>query len=324
VKSFGLATQMNSQPEDLLRGKQVVFLVGAPRSGTTWLQLLLSRSPSIVTAQETHLFNGYLRSMVDQWDRDRVTRALVGVTLVLDDEEHRVLLRRASEFVLAKIARGKPSATVVLDKTPDHVNCARGILEAWPDAHFIHIVRDPRSVVASMRVASKSWARQWFSSRISKNCQRWVRDVSNGRQIRSATPRYQEVTYEELLADGPRTLMRILLGLGVLEGLDDCQRFVDECNIRNLQAGHLAGAPFDVTKMGKESFRIGTSDSWRTELTAWDVALVERLAGPLMSELGYKLATRNKGLSALVDFGWFARGIAKAAKHRLQRFAEQS
>jgi hypothetical protein len=315
---------MNNQPEDILRGKQLVFLVGAPRSGTTWLQLLLSRSPSIVTAQETHLFDGYLRSMVDQWNRDRTARARVGVTLVLNDEEHRVLLRRASGFVLARIAQGKPSATVVLDKTPDHVNWSRAILDAWPDAHFIHIIRDPRSVVASMRVASKSWARQWFSSRISKNCQRWVRDVYNGQQIRSATPRYQEVTYEELLSEGPRILMRILLGLGVPASLGDCQRYVDECNIRNLQAGQLRGAPFDVAKMGKESFRIGTVDSWRAELTAWEVALVERLAGPLMSNLGYKPATRNKGLSALVDFGWSARGVAKAAKHRLQQFAEQS
>src|SRR5205814_290909 len=119
---------MKNQSEEMLCGKQLAFLVGAPRSGTTWLQLLLSRSPSIVTGQETHLFNGYLRSMMDQWNRDRASGALVGVTLLLNEEEHRALLRNASELVLARIAKRKPAASIVLDKTPDHVNWSQEIL----------------------------------------------------------------------------------------------------------------------------------------------------------------------------------------------------
>jgi hypothetical protein len=50
--------------EDVLRGNLLVFLVGAPRSGTTWVQLLLSRSSSVVTAQETDLFDVSLRPIV--------------------------------------------------------------------------------------------------------------------------------------------------------------------------------------------------------------------------------------------------------------------
>jgi hypothetical protein len=42
---------------------KLVFLVGAPRSGTSWLQLLLSASPSIATATETYLFATYTQSL---------------------------------------------------------------------------------------------------------------------------------------------------------------------------------------------------------------------------------------------------------------------
>src|SRR5208283_3010337 len=94
-----------NQVEDVLRGKQLVFLVGAPRSGTTWLQLLLSRSPSVVTGPETHVFSLFLRSMVDQWNRLRVTGERIGLNQVLSEEEFRSLLRSISGFVFAKIAQ---------------------------------------------------------------------------------------------------------------------------------------------------------------------------------------------------------------------------
>lgn len=61
------------QIEQVLCGKQLTFLVGAPRSGTTWIQLLLSRSPLVAAAQETDLFNIYLRPIVDEWNRYRRT-----------------------------------------------------------------------------------------------------------------------------------------------------------------------------------------------------------------------------------------------------------
>lgn len=315
---------MFDQTEDVLDGKKLVFLIGAPRSGTTWLQLLLARSPFVVTAQETHLFNVFLSSIVDEWNRLRKGSQRTGVSLVLVDEEFRRLLRNTSGCVLAKIAQSKPSATVVLDKTPDHVRCWREILEAWPQAHFIHIIRDPRSVVASLRVASRSWAASWASSRISRNCDRWIGDVSSGRQIQSVTPNYQEVFYEQLISDGPNVVMRLMTGLGIPSNRDECRRYFEECNIENLRAGKLSGAPFDVAKMNKESWRIGKTDSWRVELSAWEIALVEHLAGPLMSELGFAPANNGRVMAAASSLGWSLWDAARAAKRRLRRFRDSS
>ena len=117
--------------------------------------------------------------------------------------------------------------------------------------------------------------------------------------------------------------MRILGRLGVPASLDDCQRYVDECNIKNLKAGKLNNAPFDVAKMGKESFRIGATDSWRIELSTWEIALVERLAGPLMSELGFEPVNRSGIMSAILDLDRKVKGARRAAKRRLQSLAER-
>src|ERR1019366_4487992 len=108
----------HDRAEDMLCGKKLVFLVGSPRSGTTWPQLLLDRSPAIATVPETQLFSQYMRSMVEQWNDDRVTGRPIGLTKLLGDEEFRGLLRSTSAFVFAKIAQSKSSATVVLEKTP--------------------------------------------------------------------------------------------------------------------------------------------------------------------------------------------------------------
>jgi hypothetical protein len=304
------------QVEDILYGKKLVFLVGSPRSGTTWLQLLLSRPPAIATVPETQLFSRYMSSMVERWNDDRTTGQLTGLANLLSEEEFRSLLRSTSAFVFAKIAQTKPSATVVLEKTPGHVQCAREILDLWPDAHFIHIIRDPRAVAASLRTASKTWASQWASSKVSRSCERWIADVTKGRQIRSQTQNYHEVFYHELISDGPDILMGILNKLGVSSSLEDCQRYVDECNIQNLKKGKLDNAPWDVA-VTKVTFGPGTTDSWRTELSAWDIALVERLTGPLMSELGFKPVNGSKATAAFVDMVGTLKDVARVVKQRL-------
>jgi|SRR5215472_12015125 len=319
---MALAASMLAHAEDVLHGKKLVFLVGAPRSGTTWLQLLLSRSPSLVTAHETHLFNVFMRSMVEAWNHDGNTGARIGLTNLLSEEEFQALLRGVSGIVLAKIAAAKPSATVILEKTPNHVNCWREILKLWPDAHFIHIIRDPRSVVASLRVASKSWASNWASPRISANCERWISDVGNGRQISSATDNYQEVKFESLKSDGPQVLRQLLSGLGVPSSLEECQRYAEECRIENLKAGNLDNAPFEMTNRN-QSYRIGSTDSWRVELSRWEIALVERMAALPMSELGFEPVNGTKAVSVFVDAGWRTWKVARAAKRSLRQFAQR-
>ena len=305
--------------ENQLQNKRLVFLVGAPRSGTTWLQLLLSRSPSIVTAQETDLFNVFLQPLIVEWNRYRKTGEPVGLTEVMSREDISTVLRGVSGFVLARMSQRKPSATVILEKTPNHVQCWREILDLWPNAHFIHIIRDPRSVVASLRLAAKTWGPQWWggSSRVSTICARWISDVSDGRQIRSATPNCQEVTFQELIADGPGVLLRLLTGIGVQTNLDECHRYVEECRIENLKEGKLENAPFDVAKIGKYRFRLGTTDSWRVELSKWEIALVERMAGPLMSDLGFK-RVGSSAMSKLIGINLVVNDTARAIWRRLK------
>ncbi len=85
----------------ILDGKKLVFVVGAPRSGTTWLQLLLAQSSNVATAQETHLFSGYLKSMLSSWDRDEATiggRRQIGLPTLYPRREFVDLIQGKGQF----------------------------------------------------------------------------------------------------------------------------------------------------------------------------------------------------------------------------------
>jgi hypothetical protein len=113
-----------------------VFLVGCPRSGTTWLQLLLWQHPEVSSCMETHLLK-HLSPTVDKWNHYRNDR--VGLQSILSDDGFIAFLRSITLFVPRKIG----SSSVILEKTPDHVWSADLILQVLPEAWFIHLIRDP-------------------------------------------------------------------------------------------------------------------------------------------------------------------------------------
>jgi hypothetical protein len=121
-----------TSPEEVIARKRIVFLVGGPRSGTTWLQLLLSRSPRIATANETHLFTGYTCSLFSAWDHHQRNARALGLHHLMSEEEYLDLIRNFACKVMLRILDKNPEADIVLEKTPDHVLHWSNILRVFP------------------------------------------------------------------------------------------------------------------------------------------------------------------------------------------------
>ena len=156
-----------------LAGRRLLFIVGSPRSGTTWLHMLLTRSPAIGSAFETHLFAGYMRSNFERWRRWAAADHVMGLHHLLDEPAYFAILRDFAAAVLAKVSEDKPSARFILEKTPAHGAFADDILALFPDAFFIHLIRDPRAVVASLLAASQGWAADIKGLGIPEACEIW-------------------------------------------------------------------------------------------------------------------------------------------------------
>lgn len=274
---------------------KLVLVVGCPRSGTSWLQMLLAQHPQVATTQETHLFDGYLRHLRRAWERFKSLPAEagsshMGMTQLFSDAEFDALCADFAAKVFQRIAATNPAATVVLEKTPDHVADGPFILRLFPDAHFIHIVRDPRSVVSSLvSVSGRSWGQRWASSSVVQNARLWRANVSRGREIGQLTARYREVRYEDVL--GPS-------GADVLDGLFSwldlpadgafSQAALAACHIDRLRQGGHGVRAFDALKRPEaDFFRKGQSDGWKRDLPPKAVSIIEYIDWDLLMESGY-------------------------------------
>lgn len=258
-----------------------VFIVGSPRSGTTWLQLALAQSTNIATAPETRLFDRYLRSACESWDYFLGTNH--GLSNFISGEEFFGWCRQLPDLCFEQIMQKRSSAYILLEKSPNHGSYAQHVLRVYPDSYFIHIIRDPRSVVASLRAASTSWGSTWAPQGVIDGCRSWAEKVNRAQGIARITNRYREVLYENLHADGEAEIMKLFEWMGEPITAADATAYVDATAFDKVRPGALSGEEAD-----RQFYRRGRVDSWRQELAGSEVAIIERLTRKQMAEFGYQ------------------------------------
>ena len=272
----------------------LVFIVGAPRSGTTWLQLLLSQSDRVCTSNETHLFSWYLDSLFRTWDDMKNNSRSVGIHHLIDEDAYFGMIRDLADTILYKIYSAKPSATVCLEKTPGHALSWRNILRVFPESRFLHILRDPRAVVASLSSAGKGWGRAWASPGIVENAKLWGSHVASAREIRTATPNYLEIRYEDLWSDTAGELHRLFEWLEVPVSIDAAKNYADACKIEALKGGeHKLETAWSLESEPVGFFGSGGRDTWKSTLGRRQIAAIEQVSGKWMDQLGYQKQRRT-------------------------------
>jgi hypothetical protein len=275
-----------------------VFIVGCPRSGSTWVSLLLAQHPEIAVFQHSK-FMQYLRSLKVWWakkdqgfgklvvafdDLDgcrEVSEAHPPVRFgkILSEAQCDELCRTAAETVFEAVANTKPGARVVVDKTPECGHIAKFILKIFPDAYFLHVVRDPRSVSSSLRSAGISWAKGEFPTKAIDSAEFWRYQVRVGLKVSTLTPRYMQVRYEDLQVSGVDQLKAIFEFLGLTTTDELCAAAFDNCRIDKMKKDRSMPDGF---------FRKGELASWRGELSTRDVRLIEYITADLMTQLKYE------------------------------------
>ncbi len=277
-----------------------VFIVGCRRSGTTWTMLLLAQHPRVVALQQIDFFRRLAH--LGRWFRTRedfgtcalTTRLADGVPCERGDDglarvqlvdaiapgRYAQLVRPLAEGVYAELARLNPQAQVVIDQTPEYVQVWEEILRLFPEACFLHVVRDPRSVFCSHKSAARSWA---DPTRFSRDpvavAEEWCSDVSRARAIAESTGRYLEVRYETLRREPVKGLASILRWLELPADEAECERAVASCSLEKLRSSPHAPRGF---------FRQGEVSGWKAEMSRGELRALEFVAGPLMREFGYE------------------------------------
>jgi Sulfotransferase family len=195
---------------------RVIFVQGAPRSGTTWLVMLLATHPQIAGVEaESHLFEYGVDRLFDNLEQRN--KNLRGLVSYVHREQLVDLMRDLCDGVFMAMRSnvgGGSEAEFVVEKTPTSFRQGsldlRRKLECYPDASYLHIVRDGDAVTRSLMRAP------WMPDRSEEACNRhWRECVGFTRDTLSDHPRYREVSYEELRGDPGKAAGELFDWLGV-------------------------------------------------------------------------------------------------------------
>ena len=262
-----------------------IFVVGVGRSGTSLVQSMLAAHSQVAFPPEMQFVRRYLgrgrlarlhakggaaavRSVLEA--DDRVGRLGLDLGRVLSRYADRVPFSETDlyEKLLTTYAamRGKPR---VGDKDPRCVEFLPLLARHWPTAHVVHVIRDPRDVLASKK--KTAWSRRRsvlshvFACRVQLRAGR-----RHGPRLYGA--RYHEVAYESLLADPAAVLrdltarLRLPYEAGMLEFAEAAESLVaaDELAWKRETLGPLLSA---------------NAGKWRGELSPLEAAVAELVCG---------------------------------------------
>jgi hypothetical protein len=288
VKSSQVAhTAMNTLPE------KPFFIVGHPRSGTTLLRFILSSHPRIFIPEETGFipflpharqftipFDGFVQILERIGSLNYLWKDLVASPR----DFYNSLPQKNLAFILDGLYRIHiaPYGRVRWgDKTPLYVQYLRSIDAIFPQAQFIHLIRDGRDTLLSAR---KKWPDRRYYRNDVYLINNWIRNVNAGRKaaLWLGTNRYLEIRYEDLVTSPRATTKEICAFLG--------ETFY-EAMLDHTQLAHQVGPGPDDHREILHPISQNSISRWKAELSLSEKKMFQHAAGDLLRRLGYEIET---------------------------------
>lgn len=288
-----------------------LFIVGAPRSGTTLLLYMLRSHPRLfLPGDESHflipMYRRYgetppmetaeqiqslltamaklrpvfFREFVEHGDEDlsRLAQTLAG--------SKPRSLAALLDALYRHLARGADKADSRWgDKTPYYVQHLETINALFPDCQVIHIIRDGRDVALSMldRRYDFDVYNFFHAARYWEQCVR--SGQASGRRL--GPDRYMEIRYEDLLAAPQRHLEQVcrFLNEPYTDAILEFQR-PDQMDSKLLKK----------TPLVSQGLQQKNVEKWRGKMTARQIAVFERAVPELLREYGYPVDSSDTRL----------------------------
>jgi hypothetical protein len=292
----------------------MIFITGASRSGTTLMSFVLRRHSQIFGLKELHYFGEYWDPRKGDAAADPARLEAAAATLInrqerglnahrnREDSHRRAVQlidsippkwRNLSGLFYCAVLRLAEAAgrSIPCEQTPRNIFYAEALLRHYSEARVVHMMRDPRAVMASQK---RRWRRRalledpsrlplfqairsWVNYHPYTMADLWLRASREANRLASH-PRFIIVRFEDLL-ENPEAMVR---GLCASLGIDFEPEMLEIDQINSSHASSVNGLP--------KGFRVDAIDSWKSRLTPNEVAVTERLCGDMMARFGYELA----------------------------------
>lgn len=254
-----------------------VFIGGCGRSGTTLFKEVMNRHTRCASGPETSLYG-----LPFSIDNIAVPWGIERGHLEAMQHSSKNLIAFADTFAGEFLSQEGKARWI--EKTPNTVRAVEKVLTWYPNGKFIHVIRDGRDVVCSLRhhprerVIRGRIVQMNPNNPVSKSAQRWVNDTMRGIAFRGHL-RYMEVRYEDLVRDPEAGFRR------VFEFIEEPfePRVLDPDAVAPKRPGQNlnnagASAPISARSVGR----------WKNDLSPSEQQDFVNIAGELLIALGYE------------------------------------
>jgi sulfotransferase family protein len=260
------------------------FITGVARSGTTWALDLFDRHPDVCAVFEswiltqTHGVTALLSQ--PQWspefyDAQRRNSGLDHAAVQLVPYEE--MVGQLGELVAGWLMRAvQPGQRFLVEKSPLDLAATATL---FPEARFVHVIRDGRDVAVSMDVASESWAPEMGRMPLFVRGRVWASGVQKIRSIgETLGDRYMEISYENLKGDFIGATRRMFEFAGVPR---------DDALLEQIREQTQLDKSYGSATRESRFRGQGRTGGWPERFGLRDALRFDRAAGELLVELGY-------------------------------------
>jgi hypothetical protein len=290
----------------------VFFIVGRARSGTTLLRTILDNHPAVLIPQEcafvTGLYSKYhskkrwTKKCLDNFYIDLIHQPSFGYLNINASELRQKILSTSESTSYANLCKLVWSSYIPLtqkekiqllgDKNIHYALHVKKLKKIFPDARFIHLVRDPRGNIQSLLevdfeshiLSSLAWRWKYYNCKIEK-------------EKKKSPESFLTLRYEDFVSAPESETRKICSFLGIeyypflLDFYNNKDDVIKTFPVAALEKYHLS-LFHPVNESRKEL--------WKEKLTSRQIKIVEAVCGKYAQQFGYE--TINKGSLSLYYF----------------------
>jgi Sulfotransferase family len=290
-----------------------LILLGVSRSGTTLLRVILDRSPGVAIPDESFFIPLLARRHGRTIDAERFLDDVARIPTIVD---WRLAVADIAPRVRSGMATGDAIAAIFEtfaaragkrrwgDKTPMYMRHLALLERLFPNAQYVHLVRDGRDAALSfLEMPEGTFTRTWAHPRTpGQFACLWREEVLDARALRRrlGSERVAEVRYEELVAE-PQAVVRGICAFA-------------EIPFEPVMLDYVGAVDVSAKPHQQRLLRPPTTGvrSWREDMADNDVAAFEAVAGDLLGDLGYEVTfePRARNARAVAARAWYDTRLA--------------
>jgi hypothetical protein len=284
------------------------FIIGCPRSGTTLLQLLINSHPKIAIPPESHIFVRFSKIFENYGDLNNKANLKLFVQDLLKDYHIRdwdlgvsvddfcdQLKEKSLRNVIALLLELYAQKDLKIrwgDKTPQHMLHVREIKKIFPEAKFIHLIRDGRDVAVS---SSRIFVGPPSIYGIAHEWRKYIEIFDKFKKILNHNE-YLEVRYEDLVRNPEAELKKIFIFLkeepiAASKGQNLPNSTAKEYYIQTDAHMLSLNAPISDKKIG----------TYKKKFTTREIEIFETITKDSLTKLGYELTTNADAKITIIE-----------------------